>query len=458
MYHLPQLTFAQLLELNDLDELSKRLNTLSPFEIAELITERDKEDETTLFKLLPPELAAKVFDYLPVRNQKIILHSLPPQQLAKMLATMSPDDLTALLEELPPHTVDEYLKLLTPGDRATAVQLLGYPEDSVGRLMTTDYITIKMDWTVGRVLDHIRAYGHDSETISVIYVVDDNNVLLDDIKIREFLFVPTDCKVSQISDRKFVSLTVLEEAKEAVEVFKSYDRTALPVIDANGVLKGIVTIDDVFRFAAEQSTESMQHVGGTEALDSPYMETPFLELMQKRSKWLILIFIGEMFTASAMGIFEGQIAKAVVLALFLPLIISSGGNAGSQSTTLIIRALALDEVKLSDWWRIFKKEILSGMFLGVILGVIGFARVALWSTFSDLYGPHWLLVAFTIFFALIFVVFWGSLVGAMLPLALSKLKFDPATASAPLVATLVDVTGIIIYFLIAMLILKDTLL
>jgi magnesium transporter len=243
-----------------------------------------------------------------------------------------------------------------------------------------------------------------------------------------------------------------------INVFKQYDRTALPVVDEEGILKDIVTIDDILRVASEINTENMQKVGGTKALDEPYMEIPFFKLMYKRAHWLVLLFIGEMFTATAMGYFEAEIEKAVVLALFLPLIISSGGNAGSQSTTLIIRAMALGEVKLSDWWRIMKRELLSGLFLGSVLGLIGFARVSIWSAVSSIYGIHWLLVALTIFLALIGVVLWGSLTGSMLPFVLRSVGFDPATASAPLVATLVDVTGIVIYFLIAMWILKGSLL
>lgn len=458
MSHFPFSTLPQIFDEEDAAEFAKYLNSLTAFEIADMISEKAEEGQIHLFSLLSPQLAARTFDYLPVRIQKNILNSLPSQHLAQMLTNMPPDDRTALLEELPQNTVEVYLKLLSPEDRNTALTLLGYPEDSVGRLMTTDYIVVKMDWTIQQVLDHIREYGHDSETINVLYIVDDKNVLLDDIKIKEFLFVPTSYKVEQIADRKFIALSVLDNADTAIEVFKTYDRVALPVVDQNTVLKGIVTIDDVFRYASEKNTETVQHIGGTEPLEAPYLDTPFFELMEKRAKWLVLLFVGELFTASAMGFFEDEIAKAVVLALFLPLIISSGGNVGSQSTTLIIRAMALEEVQLNDWWRIFRREILSGLFLGLILGTIGFARIVLWSSFSNIYGTHWFLIALTLFFSLIGVVLWGSLTGAMLPFILRRVGFDPATASAPLVATLVDVTGIILYFVIAMIILKGTLL
>jgi len=447
-----------LIKEKDSARLSALLSTLSGFEIAELIVNKAKDDQVFVFNVLPPELAASTFEYLPPAKQMQILKELPTLQIANILLAMSPDDRTAFLEDLPKQAVAEYIKLLPNDERKLAVKLLGYPEDSVGRLMTTDYLTVKMDWTCEKVLDHIRAYGHDSETISVIYVVNDDNVLIDDVKIKEFLFAPKERKVSQLSDKKFIALSDFDSDEKAIAVFKTHDRNALPVINDAGVIIGIVTIDDILRLAGEKSTEKFQKVGGTEALDEPYMEIPFLALMKKRVRWLTLLFLGEMFTATAMGFFEDEISKAVVLALFLPLIISSGGNAGSQSSTLIIRAMALGEVKLKDVWKVLRKEIFSGIFLGAVLGCIGFARITLWSSVSDMYGVHWLLLACTVACALLGVVLWGSLTGAMLPFILRRLGADPAVSSAPLVATLVDVTGIVIYFMIAMSILKGTLL
>jgi magnesium transporter len=458
MNTLPAMTISQMLNEKNSSALNKVLNSLSGFELADMVERESTENQLLIFSVLSPELAADAFDYLSPRIQKNILASLPSLQTTNMLRAMPPDDRTALLQELPRTVVDEYLKLLPTHERFIAISLLGYPEDSVGRLMTTDYISVKMDWTVEDVLDHIRAYGHDSETINELYVVDDNNVLLDDIKLKEFLFVPKEHKVRQIGDNKFVAISALSNAEEAITAFREHGRVALPVIDNNGVMKGIVTVDDILKLASAEETEDIQKIGGTEALDEAYMETPFFELIKKRVRWLVVLFLGEMFTATALGYFEDEISKAVVLALFLPLIISSGGNAGSQSSTLIIRAMALGEVKLKDWWRIMKKEILSGLVLGVVLGVVGFTRVTLWSSVTSMYGPHWFLIAITIFLALIGVVLWGSLSGAMLPLILRRMRVDPATSSAPLVATLVDVTGIIIYFCIAMWILKGSLL
>jgi magnesium transporter len=324
--------------------------------------------------------------------------------------------------------------------------------------MSPDYLAVQKEWTVKQVLDYVRENGHDSETVNVIYVIDEKGVLRDDIRIREVLFVSPDKTMSEIMDNRFLTLSVNDDEETAIGAFRNNNRFALPVIDEGGILIGIVTIDDVLRLAEDEDTEDIQKIGGVEALEEPYMSVPFFKLMQKRAGWLTVLFLGEMLTATAMGYFEDEISKAVVLALFIPLIISSGGNSGSQASTLIIRALALGEVTLADWWQIMRREILSGFFLGSLLGVIGFIRVATWTLFTDLYGPHWLLVAFTVAFSLIGVVLWGTLSGSMLPLLLKKAGTDPAVSSAPFVATLVDVTGLVIYFSIAITLLNGTLL
>ncbi|HEV7230230.1 MAG TPA: magnesium transporter, partial [Bacteroidia bacterium] len=305
---------------------------------------------------------------------------------------------------------------------------------------------------------YLRVHGKDKETINVVYVVDDHGVLIDDVRLREFLFVDPDKKVSDIMDGRFTFLNVTDDEEKAIEIFRKNNRVALPVIDSSNILLGIVTIDDVLRLAQREETEDMQKIGAVEVLDEPYMQIPFLKLMKKRSGWLVILFLGEMLTATAMGYFEDEIAKAVVLALFVPLIISSGGNSGSQASTLIIRAMALGEVTLRDWWQVMRREISSGLFLGTLLGIIGFIRVAVWSQFTSMYGPHWLLVAFVVGFSLIGVVLWGTLSGSMLPLILKKCGADPAVSSAPFVATLVDVTGLVIYFTVALLLLHGTIL
>jgi len=276
--------------------------------------------------------------------------------------------------------------------------------------------------------------------------------------MREFLVVPLTRHVSDLMDRRFVALKATEAQEDAVEVFKREDRTALPVTDTQGVLIGIVTVDDALDVAERSATRQMQRVGGSEALDEPYMEIALGRMVKKRAGWLIVLFLGEMLTATAMGFFEREIARAVVLALFVPLIISSGGNSGSQASTLVIRAMAVGELRIKDWWRVVRREAVSGLLLGLILGAIGFLRISLWSMFSTIYGPHWALVAATVGLALVAIVLWGTLVGSMLPLILRKLGFDPATSSAPFVATLVDVTGLVIYFSVGLVVLRGTLL
>jgi len=369
-----------------------------------------------------------------------------------------------LLEELPSAAARQLIRLLTPEERRVAQALLGYPEGSVGRLMTPDLIAVREDWSVQRVLDYVREYGRDSETLNVVYVVDGQSKLIDDLRIREFLLRPLDAKVSEFRDHTFVALNVGDSQEEALNVFRKYDRVALPVVDSNGVLVGIVTTDDMLDVAEEEATEDIQKFGGMEALDEPYMRISFWRMVRKRAGWLVILFFGEMLTATAMANYQDEIARAVVLALFLPLIISSGGNSGSQASTLIIRAMALGEVTLRDWWRVAGREIQAGLSLGAILGAIGTMRVAAWSIVGEryfhreLYGPHWPLVALTVGIALVGVVLWGSLSGSMLPFILRRVGADPATSSAPFVATLVDVTGLIIYFSIALLIMRGAML
>jgi magnesium transporter len=427
-------------------------------EIIEVFEELDEHEQGTIFSLLEPALAVETFEFLDNDRQKSILAGLPHDKAASLLNDIAADDRTEFLEELPGPTVKELIRLLSDEERAKTLELLGYPEHSVGRLMTPDYIAIEANWTVQQVLDHVREHGRDTETINVIYVVDDKGKLIDDIRIREFLLVPTSHLVSDLMDSRYITLLVTDDEETAINEFRNNNRVALPVIDGSGILLGIVTIDDVLRLAEDEDTEDIQMIGGTEALEEPYMTIPFFKLMQKRIGWLIVLFLGEMLTATAMSYFEDEIAKAVVLALFVPLIISSGGNSGSQASTLIIRAMALQEVTLRDWWKIMRREFLSGLFLGSALGVIGFLRIAAWTMFTDIYGPHWLLVAIAVGISLIGVVLWGTLSGSMLPLILKRCGADPAVSSAPFVATLVDVTGLVIYFTVAMLIFKGTLL
>jgi magnesium transporter len=447
-----------LIDARNFGALRELFSEWPPADIAEVITDFSEEEQVVVFRVLPHNLAADVFEYLDVEAQQQLLRGMAHEQVVGILNEMSPDDRTALLEELPSAAARQLIRLLTPEERSIAQALLGYPEESVGRLMTPDLIAVDAGWSVKEVLDYVRENGQDSETLNVIYVVDDRGKLLDDIRIREFLLKPLDAKVSDLMDENFVSLNATDSQEDAVNIFKKYDRTALPVVDSGGVLVGLVTIDDMLDIAEEEATEDIQKFGGMEAVDEPYMRIPLLMMVRKRAGWLVVLFLGEMLTASAMSYYEGEIAKAVVLALFLPLIISSGGNSGSQASMLIIRAMALGEITLRDWFHVMRKEIVSGLLLGTVLGIIGFLRVAIWSQFSNIYGPHWMLVALTVGFALVGVVLWGSLSGSMLPFVLRRVGADPATSSAPFVATLVDVTGLIIYFSIALLIMRGAML
>ena len=433
-------------------------------DVAEVILDIPEDEQVIIFRVLPHALAADVFEYLDFDAQQKLLRAMAHEQVVAILNEMSPDDRTALLEEMPSAAARQLIRLLTPEERRVATALLGYPEDSVGRLMTPDFIAVKEDWTVQQVLDHVREHGQDSETLTVIYVVDDHGKLIDDLRMREFLLRPLDAKVSDFRDHTFVALNVTDSQQDALNTFRKYDRTALPVVDSSGVLVGIVTIDDMLDVAEQEATEDIQKFGGMEALDEPYMRISLWKMIRKRAGWLVVLFLGEMLTATAMANFQDEIARAVVLALFLPLIISSGGNSGSQASTLIVRAMALGEVTLRDWWRVAAREIQAGLSLGAILGAIGILRVALWSIVGEkyfhreLYGPHWPLVAITVGLALVGVVLWGSLSGSMLPFVLRRVGADPATSSAPFVATLVDVTGLIIYFSIALVIMRGVML
>jgi magnesium transporter len=445
----------ELLDAGDVATLGEVLNDWLPTDLAGLLDKLgDDGEKVRLLATLKGPLASQAFEYLELNVQERLIEIMPEAGAAATLEGMAPDDRTALLEELPPERAARLIALLSSEERAVAESLLRYDPDSVGRLMTPDYIAVRKDWTVKRVLDHVRTHGKDSETLNVIYVVDDGHKLVDDLRIRNVLLAPLHSHVGDIMDGRFVALNVSDAKKAAVEVFRKYDRTALPVLDARGTLVGIVTIDDVLDVAEEEATRELQRFGGLEALDEPYLATPLLAMVRKRATWLVVLFLGEMLTASAMGHFEAEIAAAPVLALFVPLIISSGGNSGSQAATLIIRALALGEVRLREAWTVFGREVASGLLLGAILASIGFLRIVLWSQFSSLYGPHWLSIALAVAGSLVGVVLWGTLSGAMLPFLLKRAGLDPATSSAPFVATLVDVTGLIIYFNVAYLILR----
>lgn len=446
-----------LIEDNNLQELAKYLNELNISEVEELI-DILPEHGALFIETLDLNRAVNVFRILDFPTQERIFKKLSAPKVREILNTMPPDDRTSFFGELKGDVVKRLITLLTPEERKEALSLLGYPEDSVGRLMTPDYITVKKHWTIHRVLEHIRRYGGASETIDVLYVIDSDGRLIDDIRIKDILLAPPDSLVGELIDNRLISLNANDPQEDAITVFRMNNRVALPVVDEQGIMLGIVTIDDILWVANEEYTEDMQRFGGTEALDEPYLDVSIWHLVKKRAGWLIVLFLGQLLTASVIGHFESQLASAIVLFALMPLIMSSGGNSGSQASTLIIQAMALGEVTIADWWRVMRREIITGLILGIILGALGFVRIATWQLFADTYGDYWIPIALVISFSLVGVVLWGSLTGSMLPFVLRKLGADPASSSAPFVSTLVDVTGLIIYFTIATLILKGVLL
>ena len=447
-----------LIAARDFLTLRKETRNWPASDLADLMEPLPPEEKAIVFRLLPRDQAAQVFSYLPIDHQEELLKAMAHEEVVNILNDMSDDDRTELLEELPAQVTQKLLNSLSPEERRRASQLLGYAENSVGRLMTPHFVRVRPHWTVAQALDHIRQYGTDSETMSLIYVIDDQGKLIDDLRIRQILLASPEMLVSDLMDRRFVALKATDDQEVAVEAFRESDRNALPVTDTQGALIGIVTIDDILEVAEEEATEDIQKMGGSEALDEPYMDVAIPSMVRKRATWLIVLFLSEMLTATAMSRFQNEIAKAVILSIFVPLVISSGGNSGSQASTLIIRAMALGEVTLKDWWRVMRREILSGLSLGTILGTIGFIRITAWALLFHSYGEHWLLLALTVGVALIGIVLWGTLSGSMLPFLLRRIGLDPATSSAPFVATLVDVSGLVIYFTVAAIILRGTLL
>ena len=449
--------FEEVIQSGDQLVIRDFLNDQNISDVADLIYEFP-DYEHLIISNMSIHRSASVFKILEFPTQKSIIQELPPNKMAELLNELPADDRTAFLEELPGNVVREFIKLLDPEERKITLSLLGYPENSVGRLMTPDYVYVYEDDTVAEVLDIIRRVGKNSETIDVVYVINKAGELLDDLRIREFILNPPDKKVSDMMDERVISLNVFDDQEVANDVFKMNNRVALPVVNNSNKLLGIVTIDDVLWVTNEEFGEDIQKIGGTSALEQPYLEMPIFSLFKKRVFWMIILFIGELMTISAMHQFEEEIAKVVVLATFIPLIISSGGNSGSQAATLIIQAMALKEISLEDWWKIMHREIISGLLLGLTLCLIGIAVILIWHNFSSIFGQYYISIAFTVGLSLIGIILWGTLVGSMLPLILKKLGADPAASSTPFVATLVDVTGLIIYFSVAVMILSGKLL
>jgi len=434
----------------ELRRLRDYITTLEPERIAECIESLELEEAIVLFRILPRNLAAEVFSCLPFEVQSRLLNVLGDSRIRLLLNEMAADDRTALFEELPAAATRTLLELLSTEERAIALSLLGYPESSVGRIMTPGYITALPEWSVPQVLDHIRAVGEKCDTIDILYVIsDEKGQLTGQVELFDLLTAPISATVSNLTHDIVAVLNALEDQEAAVRTFTKYGLNTVPVVDSNGTLVGVVTGDDVLQIAAEEASEDFQRIGGASVLDTPYLQASFGHLIKSRAVWLVVLLMGEMLTASTMGMYEDQLKKTVSLALFLPLIISSGGNSGSQAATIIIRSLSIGEILLKDWWKIFKRELGAGLLLGLLLAMVAALRVALWGTVFHSYGPNWLDLSLTVSFSLMFVVLWGTVTGAMFPLVLYRLGADPATASAPVVATVVDVVGLIIYFTVA---------
>jgi magnesium transporter len=441
--------FDALIAAKSWNELRDAFTDMDPADVAEVIEDLPAEESGIIFRLLPRDTAALVFEYLPPHQQSEIVEVLGTEQLKNLLDEMAPDDRTRLLEELPAEVTKRMLTTLSADQIRVARQLLGYPEKSAGRYMTPEYLTIPGNTTAGEALEYVRKHGQGRETLHVLYIVDEKGRLLDDVRLASLVLSDPNVKVTDIHDRQLVSIPATADREEFISLFEKYDRVALPVTDSQGVLLGIITHDDVLDAAEEEATEDIQRIGGMEALEAPYMDIGIGEMMRKRVGWLTVLFVGQMFTATAMAHYQGAIEQAVFLSSFVPLIISSGGNSGSQATSLIIRALAVRDVTLQDWWRVATREAISGMALGLFLGLLGLVRILLWPEREVLYGPYFKWVGLTVGLSVLGVVTFGTLCGSMLPFLLRKLGLDPATASAPFVATLVDVTGVVIYFTVA---------
>ena len=396
---------------------------------------------------------------LAARDQTDLLLTTSPQEARAWLRLLAPDDVADVIQAADPDDRGQLLTLLDDAARKEVVALLAYAEDDAGGLMSPRYARVRPDQTIDEAIAYLRRQARERpESLYYAYVLDQEQRLLGVVSFRELFAALPNQKVADVMRTKLVSVHEDMDQEEVAKVFDLHHFAALPVVDGAGVMKGIVTADDIVDVVREEATEDIQKIGGTEALDAPYLDVGFASMIKKRAGWLMALFVGEMLTASAMGQYEHEIARAVVLALFVPLVISSGGNSGSQATTLVIRAMALGEVRLRDWWRVVRREFFSGLVLGLILAPIGVIRVLVWESIFHTYGPHAGALALTVGIALVGVVMWGTLVGSMLPFLLRRLRFDPASASAPFVATLVDVTGLVIYFTAAQVILRGKLL
>jgi magnesium transporter len=453
---------VELIKSGQYADLRDALHAVPPADVADILAGIEPDDAAIAFRFLPRDDGGVVFSYLTMEKQEELIKRLGDKGSVRIVEAMDPDDRVRLLDELPAEVAARIVASLSPEERKETQAILGYPALSVGRLMTPDYVRVRPEWTVARGLEHIRKYGRDAETINVVYVVDDRGVLIDDLRLRQLIVAEPDATIESLMNRQFITLKADQPREEAVLALQKYDRVALPVVDSRGALLGIVTHDDVADVAQEIATQQIQNIGAVQALEEPFMQTGVMALVKKRAPWLALLFMSELLTSNAIAFFEDEIQRAAILAVFIPAIISSGGNAGSQASTLVIRALGLREIGLGDWWRVLRRELIVAAVLGLIIGVIGVFRINLFGWMGwfrdESVLDHYVILGWTIGLTLVCVVLWGSIMGAMLPFLLKRLGFDPAGSSTPFVATLVDVTGIVLYFSAALLLLRGSLL
>lgn len=452
----------EMLDAKDFRSLRQLLKQINPIDLATGWQAFTPQEQAAIFRLLPREKVTQVFEELETPEQKSLLEHLREIDIQQLLTQLEPSETSQMIRDVPPKLMAKLFRLMRDEHAGQVEWGLTFPPDSVGSIMRTRIMRLKPAWTARQAIDHIqlttRMRQIDESYLEYLFVTDTDGTLLGQLPLKVLIVAPRDIHLTELMQKPFNWLTPEMDREEAAKMFEKYKLNAAPVLDANKKLLGVVLVRDVLKVIEQEATEDIQKLGGMEALEDPYFQTAFSRMIKKRSIWLCVLFLGEMLTATAMGYFEDAIARAVVLALFIPLIISSGGNSGSQAATLIVRAMALGEVNFKNWWRVLRREIVSGLLLGAVLGSIGFCQILIFSQFSTIYGPHYLLVATTVAFSLVAVVLWGTLSGSMLPILLRRCGLDPAVASAPLVATLVDVTGLVIYFSLAMIILKGTML
>ncbi len=435
---------------------------LDPEELEETWSLLSTAERVEGFMLLDAEEAEEFFFALPAREQAELLEAFSRGQRRLWIRLLAPDDVADVIQAADEDRRQELLELLDPATRKEVTALLAYEEDDAGGLMNPRFARVRADMSVDEAISYLRRQAVSAtaavETLYYAYVLDPQQRLVGVVSLRQLFAAPPRVPVREIMDTDLVAAHEEMDQEALADLFAEHDLVAIPVIDADGHMKGIVTVDDIVDVVREEATEDVQKYGGMEALDAPYLDIGFFKMVRKRAGWLSILFVGEMFTATALGFYQTEIGKALVLSLFMPLIISSGGNSGSQASTLVVRAMAVGEVRLRDWFRVIRRELAAGVVLGVALAIIGFLRILAWQAIGNVYGVHYLLIALTIAASLVGVVTWGTIAGSMLPFLLRRVGFDPASASAPFVATLVDVVGLIIYFTVASLLLRGVLL